>query len=252
MSITYIYTLTDPLTNEIRYVGKTTQDPQKRYKQHLNKSKKRKTYVNIWVNDLLNDGLKIVDYCEECDWIELERMWAIKLYEENKKLCNLTYIGNKEERDPNLSLNSNGVLKKDKLYKEITWLKNNTNLTTNDIILLYGKSDWKRYKKIKQSESRQNFFNIKKYKNILKVHPEIKNQNLNEMENFIWCTILHLKCSIPNQNEYMKLLKPYLKKGSEFYDKLFYNINDTSDYYISVLKEISNKLLTNITQTLKS
>jgi hypothetical protein len=247
MELIYIYTLTDPLTNEIRYVGKTTQSPIKRYLQHLNNSKKRKTYVNIWINDLLNDGLKpiikVVDKCTDCNWIELEKRWTIKIYEENKKLCNLTYIDNKEDRDPNLSINTNGQRKKDKIYEEIKWLIKNTGLSSNDIIGLYGKSDWKKFKKSKYKNYRQKFFNNKKYGNMIELNSEIKKYELNDLEKFIWYNILHLKYSIPNETEYLKLLNPLIKKNGEFYDRLFYRCNETPEYFVSVLKEISSKLL---------
>lgn len=246
MGLTYIYTLIDPITNEIRYVGKTTQDPIKRYSQHLRNSKKRKTFVNIWVNDLLNDNIKpimnVVDSCESCNWIELEKKWAIKIYEENRKLCNLTYIGDKKDRNPVLSINSSGQKKRDKIFEEITWLKTNTSLSSNDIRELYGKKDWERYKKYKYKKYREKVFNTQKYGNMFDLHYEIKKSNLNDIEMFIWCKILQINYSLPNQSEYEEIVKQLIKKGGEFYDKLFYKENLTSEYYITVIKEITDRL----------
>ena len=51
-----IYTLSNPLTNEIRYIGKTSQKLEKRLDNHLyNKSK---TYCKSWIQSLINNNLK--------------------------------------------------------------------------------------------------------------------------------------------------------------------------------------------------
>ena len=50
---TKIYTLTDPITNQVRYVGKSN-NPLKRYYKHLNESlKSTKTHKNNWINKLI-------------------------------------------------------------------------------------------------------------------------------------------------------------------------------------------------------
>jgi group I intron endonuclease len=71
----YIYTLSHPLTNEIRYVGKTI-NIKRRYKQHL--YDKRKTHKANWVRSLRNDGLKpvltVIEGCEN-NWQDRERFW---------------------------------------------------------------------------------------------------------------------------------------------------------------------------------
>ena len=86
----YIYTLSHPLTKEVRYVGKT-KSPKRRYNDHIYRldAKDRKT---CWIKSLLNEGLKpIMGIIEECegDWSEREKYW-IKQF---NNLTNLTEGG---------------------------------------------------------------------------------------------------------------------------------------------------------------
>jgi len=75
-TIIYIYTLTDPKNNEVRYVGKTI-NPERRYKQHL--YDKRRSHKASWVQSLRNDNLKpimsIIEECTESNWRDSERYW---------------------------------------------------------------------------------------------------------------------------------------------------------------------------------
>ena len=69
---TFIYSLTDPITNQIRYVGKTVNLEQRLY-NHINHAKtmKYKRHVCYWINSLLKQGkLPIMNVLEECesDW----------------------------------------------------------------------------------------------------------------------------------------------------------------------------------------
>lgn len=57
MNKTFIYTLKDPITDEIRYVGKSD-DPKNRLVEHLKKSKYNKTHKNNWIISLLDKDLK--------------------------------------------------------------------------------------------------------------------------------------------------------------------------------------------------
>lgn len=73
---TYIYTLKHPLTNEVRYVGKTI-NPKRRYYEHLYQYPK--THKGCWVRSLLNEGLKpimdIIETCTKDNWEEREIYW---------------------------------------------------------------------------------------------------------------------------------------------------------------------------------
>jgi len=88
----YIYSLSDPITDEVRYIGKTIR-PKQRYKEHIRNSKDKKTYSNCWINSLIKDGLKpilsILEECDESNWIEREKYY-ISI---NSNLTNLTEGG---------------------------------------------------------------------------------------------------------------------------------------------------------------
>ena len=86
--VTFIYTLSDPITNEIRYVGKT-KNPSDRLKGHIKESYKKNTYKNNWVNGLITKNntpiMEIIDEVEE-NWqfwesfyIYLFKSWGFKL-----------------------------------------------------------------------------------------------------------------------------------------------------------------------------
>jgi hypothetical protein len=77
--IHYIYTLSDPNTNEVRYVGKTI-NTKRRYKQHLY-DKRQTSHKHSWIKSLKDIGLKpIMNIIEECNdnWEEREIYWISK------------------------------------------------------------------------------------------------------------------------------------------------------------------------------
>src|SRR5688572_2866476 len=73
----YIYTISDPITGLVRYVGKT-KDPNNRFKKHLT-SNKLNTKSCRWIKGLKSKGLKpvfdIIDTCSESDWQQKERQY---------------------------------------------------------------------------------------------------------------------------------------------------------------------------------
>jgi hypothetical protein len=92
-NITYIYSLIDPETNEIRYIGKSN-NPKNRLVDHIRKSKYSNVYKNRWISKLKEKNLSpimniIESVCNDM-WSEREKYW-IKYYKDmGCKLTNLT------------------------------------------------------------------------------------------------------------------------------------------------------------------
>jgi len=80
-----IYKLIDPITMEIRYVGKTITSLNDRLKVHIRQSKatKKHTHKEAWIKGLLNQNTKpIIELIEEVEneiWVERECFWISKL-----------------------------------------------------------------------------------------------------------------------------------------------------------------------------
>lgn len=95
-----IYKLTDPKTNEIRYIGQTTKKLSQRLSSHINKSKNspnKTTHKNTWIKSLINEGLKpIIDLIEVVPdnmWKEKEKYYIKKYKELGENLLNLSEGG---------------------------------------------------------------------------------------------------------------------------------------------------------------
>lgn len=93
MKHTIIYTLSDPITNQVRYVGKTRSSLKYRLSQHIHDSLNNgtNTYKKAWIRGLLNkellpiiEELEIIsnDTCwksRECYWIAQFKNWGFNL-----------------------------------------------------------------------------------------------------------------------------------------------------------------------------
>lgn len=93
----YIYTLSDPFTNEIRYVGKTN-DINKRLVDHCKKCNlKNNSYKNNWIELLLSKNKKpkieILDEVFDDEWQFLEKYWIEQLKQWGFNLTNMTSGG---------------------------------------------------------------------------------------------------------------------------------------------------------------
>lgn len=93
-----IYKLIDPITNEIRYIGKTKNNLQKRLYEHLTKRNLlSKTHKNNWIKSLLYKNIKpiieLVEIVDEINWKEKEIFYIKELKEKGVKLTNTTEGG---------------------------------------------------------------------------------------------------------------------------------------------------------------
>lgn len=95
--ITYIYTLSDPITNQIKYVGKTN-NLKRRLANHISNGRinKKNNLLTNWVKSLLNRNLKpkieIIDETVE-NWGDLEQYWISQLKTWGFTLKNITLGG---------------------------------------------------------------------------------------------------------------------------------------------------------------
>lgn len=96
MRTIFIYKLIDPITNEIRYVGKTI-NLLKRLQTHIARSKTNTYHSARWIKSLLDKGVKpvieIIEECNENNWSEREIYW-IKYYRDKFDLTNILDGGN--------------------------------------------------------------------------------------------------------------------------------------------------------------
>jgi hypothetical protein len=119
---TYIYTLENPETGEIRYVSKTT-NIKRRYYQHTNKkicNKLSNKHLGNWLLSILNKDLKpILNIIEECenDWVQSEIYWIEQFKVWGFNILNFTKGGegfshkHSEESKKRMSLAQKGLKK---------------------------------------------------------------------------------------------------------------------------------------------
>ena len=75
---TFIYTLSNPITKEVRYIGKTV-NIKDRYRQHIGKRLLDNSHKNNWISSLINAGLQpiieVLDIVEHSEWEFWEKYW---------------------------------------------------------------------------------------------------------------------------------------------------------------------------------
>jgi group I intron endonuclease len=88
-----IYGLVDHRNNEIRYVGKTKRQLNKRLYEHIYNKRTIRTYKSNWITALRKENLNPLiielEICNENNWIEREQYWINKI----DNLTNLTKGG---------------------------------------------------------------------------------------------------------------------------------------------------------------
>ena len=93
--ITYIYTLSHPITGEVKYVGKTV-NPKQRKHNHSNIARDKGTYKRNWINLLKSQKLRpkfeVIDEVTD-DWKFWEKYWIAQFKVWGFTLCNYTLGG---------------------------------------------------------------------------------------------------------------------------------------------------------------
>lgn len=145
----FIYTLSHPITNEIRYIGKTKQSLYNRYADHIsikNNRNKLNYHSKNWIKSLLKDNLKpkieLLDIVDEFNW-EIEEIFYISYfrylgfnlinYQKGGKKGN---TGLKWKLSDNTKKNKFEILKNSKINKHILYdLKGNVINKYDNIII---------------------------------------------------------------------------------------------------------------------
>lgn len=92
----FIYALQNPVTEEIRYIGKT-KNPKMRFHNHMNKRHNEKTHKTNWIESLKKQNIRpimiIIDEVSEEDWKFWERYWISQFITWGFSLVNHTSGG---------------------------------------------------------------------------------------------------------------------------------------------------------------
>lgn len=91
-----IYTLSDPRTGRVRYVGKTCQRPTRRLGHHVSTARHRRNHRERWIASLgVAPTLTVVEQVtgSVVDVAEVERRWIARLRSDGCHLTNLTTGG---------------------------------------------------------------------------------------------------------------------------------------------------------------
>ncbi len=175
MHIYKIYTLTHPITNEIRYVGRTKETLNNRLKTHL-RAKDKSHRVN-WIKSLQNENLipNINLICETESFencIELEQYYIKKYRDLNYRLVNMTDGGD----------SSIGYKHTDVVKKQLSILTKNRMKDTNVISNLKekGNKQWEEKTALEKLNNQLNQVtrkNITQYDldgNLIKIHVSLR------------------------------------------------------------------------------
>lgn len=91
--VTYIYLLRESDTGRVRYVGKAN-EPQKRYRAHVNHKDKQNPYKDRWITGLTGRQavplLEILECGPRKGWEARERFWIKRFRDAGESLVNLT------------------------------------------------------------------------------------------------------------------------------------------------------------------
>lgn len=124
-----MYSLSCPITGEVKYIGKSTQ-PKRRFKEHLSERNSKIKPLYKWINEIKDRGsipvMTIIAYSDSKNWEYVERL-LISDYKSSGNIFNISDGGNqpfcpKEIRASN-GLNTAKAIHSDAFKKHIWKLK---------------------------------------------------------------------------------------------------------------------------------
>ena len=91
-----VYSLSDPRTKEIKYIGATTSPLNKRLSQHICNAKYRSAKKDKWLKSLKKLDLlpicQLLEVSNMTEWQTIEKKW-LKIFKDNGNDLTNTYIG---------------------------------------------------------------------------------------------------------------------------------------------------------------
>jgi len=96
MENVFIYALSDPRDNQVRYIGKAN-NPKDRYTNHFNSSRDKNTHKRNWINNIRKNGFRpeliIIDEVPKSEWQYWERFYISLFKTWGFNLVNYTFGG---------------------------------------------------------------------------------------------------------------------------------------------------------------
>jgi hypothetical protein len=164
----FIYALSDPRTNQIRYIGKSN-NPYNRYSNHYNSARDKNTHKRNWINNIRKDGLRpeliILDEVPKVNWqywekfyISLFKSWGFDLVNYTTGGDGATFANNGSFKKGNIPHNKGVPCKEETKQKIKDKLTGVSNVSSYKPIIQYDLeyNEIKRYKCIKDAIDESN------------------------------------------------------------------------------------------------
>jgi predicted GIY-YIG superfamily endonuclease len=128
----YIYSLSNPISNEIKYVGKA-KNIEKRLREHLYEKANNKK--NNWIKSLkkmnLIPKIEIIDIVDECEWQFWEKYWISQFKTWGFELKNSNEGGCGANNPSSETRFKNGSGKRGKTYEQVFGIEKSELLKAN-------------------------------------------------------------------------------------------------------------------------
>lgn len=204
-----IYTLSDPETNEIRYVGQTVKSLNNRLSSHIWDCKRVKNHRTNWIKSILNRNLRpkinLLEECTVLDYIEKEKYWISQLKSLGYNLVNGTnggegMLGNKKSKETIEKLKKS-LCKKPIVQYDLEGNKINEYNSTKEIAIIFKKINGTKITACCKLKRKQTYGFQWRY----------KSENIEKLSKYSKKSLKDKKLTIKHRNKVIKNLKGYNK-----------------------------------------